>query len=224
MLAGTLALGLSLAGGWLSPRPLRDRLRLGGGVPLPAWAWVAAAVGCFSVGQSLESLAVLTGAWGWTASLKGLLAAGQGPLGTFALLLFFGSPVAGTAEELFFRGYAQTRLVERWGRTAGIVGSATLFGLLHLDPIHGPIALLMGVYLGWLAAHTGSVRLPIFVHMLNNGTSFLLTRYAPPAEEYPASLHAALLVVCTFLAVGAVVSLRRITEAPKQEPVMLAGA
>nr|WP_255671312.1 CPBP family intramembrane glutamic endopeptidase [Corallococcus sp. AS-1-6] len=136
-MAGTLGLCLSLAGGWLSPRSLRDRLRLRAGVPLPTWAWVTAAVGCFSVGQSLESLAVLTGAWGWTASLKGLLAAEQGPLGTFALLLFFGSPVAGTTEELFFRGYAQTRFVERWGRTAGIVGSAALLGLLNLDPIHG---------------------------------------------------------------------------------------
>ncbi|MBZ4370213.1 hypothetical protein [Corallococcus sp. AS-1-6] len=82
----------------------------------------------------------------------------------------------------------------------------------------------MGVDLGWLAAHTGSVRLPIFVHMLNNGASFLLTRYAPPAAEYPASLHAALLVVSTFLAVGAVVLLRRITEAPNQAPAMLASA
>ncbi|NOK33645.1 CPBP family intramembrane metalloprotease [Corallococcus exercitus] len=225
MMVGTVALSLALLGGRLSPQPLRERLRLTAGVPLPAWAWLTAAVGCFAVGQSLESLAVLTGAWSWTGSLKGFEAASQGPLGTFALLLFFGSPVAGTAEELFFRGYVQTRLVERWGPKAGVVGAATLFGLLHLDPIHGPITLVVALFLGWLAVHTGSVRLPIFVHILNNGTSFLLGRYAPPSSEYPASVHTALLCVSALLVVGAVVLLRRIPEAPKPEAAaMLAGA
>ncbi|NOK13392.1 CPBP family intramembrane glutamic endopeptidase [Corallococcus exercitus] len=225
MMVGTVALSLALLGGRLSPQPLRERLRLNAGVPLPAWAWLTAAVGCFAVGQCLESLAVLTGAWSWTGSLKGFQAASQGPLGTFALLLFFGSPVAGTAEELFFRGYVQTRLVERWGPKAGVVGAATLFGLLHLDPIHGPITLVVALFLGWLAVHTGSVRLPIFVHILNNGTSFLLGRYAPPSSEYPASVHTALLCVSTLLVVGAVVLLRRIPEAPKPAaPAVLAGA
>ncbi|WP_338262130.1 CPBP family intramembrane glutamic endopeptidase [Corallococcus caeni] len=225
MMVGTVALSLALLGGRLSPQPLRERLRLRAGVPLPAWAWLTAAVGCFAVGQCLESLAVLTGAWNWTGSLKGFQAASQGPLGTFALLLFFGSPVAGTAEELFFRGYVQTRLVDRWGPKAGVVGAATLFGLLHLDPIHGPITLVVALFLGWLAVHTGSVRLPIFVHILNNGASFLLGRYAPPSSEYPTSVHTALLCVSALLVVGAVVLLRRIPEAPKPAaPVVLAGA
>ncbi|MFP2898828.1 CPBP family intramembrane glutamic endopeptidase [Corallococcus sp. 4LFB] len=225
MLVGTVALSLALLGGRLSPRPLGERLRLEAGVPLPAWAWLTAAVGCFAVGQSLESLAVLTGAWSWTGSLKGFEAASQGPLGTFALLLFFGSPVAGLAEELFFRGYVQTRLVERWGPKAGVVGAATLFGLLHLDPIHGPITLVVALFLGWLAVHTGSVRLPIFVHILNNGTSFLLSRYAPPSSEYPASVHTTLLCVCLLLVVGAVVLLRRLPDASQPAaPAVLAGA
>nr|WP_253895914.1 CPBP family intramembrane glutamic endopeptidase [Corallococcus exercitus] len=157
----------------------------------------------------MESLAVLTGVWDYTASLKGLQATSQSSVATFALLLFFGSLVAGTAEELFFRGYVQTRLVERWGRTAGIAGAATIFGIMHLDPIHSPVALGMGLFLGWLAERTGSLRLPIFVHVFNNLASFLLSRYAPSTTELPTSVHVTLLVVCSLVFVGAVMALRR---------------
>ncbi|WP_158619417.1 hypothetical protein [Corallococcus sp. AB011P] len=45
------------------------------------------------------------------------------------------------------------------------------------------------------------MQLPILVYMLNNGTSCRFSRYALPSAEYPTSLHAALLVVCTLLAV-----------------------
>nr|WP_242592942.1 CPBP family intramembrane glutamic endopeptidase [Corallococcus exiguus] len=167
----------------------------------------------------MESVAVLTGAWDYTASLKGLQVTSQGPFATFAVLLFFGTLVAGTAEELFFRGYVQTRLVERWGRAAGIAGSATLFGILHLDPIHSPVALVMGLLLGWLAERTGSLRLPIFVHVFNNLTSFLLSRYAPSTTELPASIHVTLLAVCSLAFVGTVTALRWMDARPP-EPVL----
>ncbi|RKH53339.1 CPBP family intramembrane glutamic endopeptidase [Corallococcus llansteffanensis] len=211
MTSSLTGLCVALLGGWLSPRPLRERLRLTTGASLPVWAWGAALVGCFALGQALESLSVLTGVWDWTSSLKGLQATSQGSFGTFVMLMFFGTLVAGTAEELFFRGYVQTRLVERWGRWGGIAGAATLFGFIHLDPIHSPLALVLGLYLGWLAERTGSVRLPVFVHILNNAASFLLTRFALSATELATSVHLALLVGCSLLALGAVVLLLRRT-------------
>ncbi|GMT97219.1 hypothetical protein KH5H1_13380 [Corallococcus caeni] len=223
MTSSLLGMTAALLGGVLSPKPLKERLRLGKGTPLPAWAWGAALVGCFTMGQAMESLSVLTGIWDYTASLKALQATSQGSFATFALLLFFGTLVAGTAEELFFRGYVQTRLVERWGRWAGIAGAAALFGLLHLDPIHSPMALMMGLFLGWLAERTGSLRLPIFVHILNNLTSFLLSRYAPSTAQLPAAVHVTLLAVCSLAFVGVVMALRRVDARPP-EPAVLAGS
>ncbi|RKH98685.1 CPBP family intramembrane metalloprotease [Corallococcus sp. AB038B] len=219
MTSSCFGLAAALLGGFLSPTPLRLRLRLDAGTPIPAWAWVAALVGCFTMGQAMESLSVLAGVWNSGASLRGLQAASQGSVATFAALLFFGSLVAGTGEELFFRGYVQTRLVERWGRTAGIAGAATLFGILHFDPIHSPMALMMGLFLGWLAERTGSLRLPIFVHVFNNLTSFLLSRYAPSTTELPASIHVTLLAVCSLAFVGTVTALRRMDARPP-EPVL----
>ncbi|NPD29182.1 CPBP family intramembrane glutamic endopeptidase [Corallococcus exiguus] len=219
MTSSCFGLAAALLGGFLSPTPLRQRLRLDAGTSIPAWAWVAALVGCFTMGQAMESLSVLAGVWNSGASLRGLQAASQGSVATFAALLFFGSLVAGTGEELFFRGYVQTRLVERWGRTAGIAGAATLFGILHFDPIHSPMALMMGLFLGWLAERTGSLRLPIFVHVFNNLTSFLLSRYAPSTTELPASVHVTLLAVCSLAFVGTVTALRRMDARPP-EPVL----
>lgn len=187
---------------------------------MPAWGWGAAVVGCFTLGQALESLAVLTGARGETELLKGLHVTSQSSVVTFALFLFFGSLAEGTAEELFFRGYVQTRLVERWGRKAGIAGAATLFGILHFDPIHSLMALLMGLFLGWLAERTGSVRLPIFVHVFNNLTSFLLSLDAPSTAQLPVSVHVTLLGGGSLAFVGTVIALRRMDARPPEPAVL----
>ena len=222
--SSTTLLSTALLGGALSPQPLRERLRLQAGAPLPAWAWGVAVVGCVALGQVLESLSILTGAWQWTTALKVVEASRQAPPGLFALLLLFGAVGAGTGEELFFRGYLQTRLVQRWGRVAGIAVSATVFGLIHTDPIHTPIALVLGVFLGWLAERTGSVRLPIVVHVLNNTTSFLLTRYVTPFSQMPASANLALVVGCSLLSLGAIVVLRRMGTPAVESRTALAGS
>jgi membrane protease YdiL (CAAX protease family) len=81
------------------------------------------------------------------------------------------------------------------------------------------MALGMGLFLGWLAERTGSLRLPIFVHVFNNLTSFLLSRYAPSTTELPTSVHVTLLAVCSLVLVGVVAVLRRM-EPRSQEPAL----
>lgn len=57
----------------------------------------------------------------------------------------------GFSEEIFFRGYVQTRLVERYGAPCGILIGSVVFTLLHLmgRPL-SPAAIFSGVIL-WLA-------------------------------------------------------------------------
>ena len=45
-----------------------------------------------------------------------------------ALLLFF---LMGPAEEIYWRGFVQRRLVERWGVRAGVLGTAIVYALVH---------------------------------------------------------------------------------------------
>lgn len=100
----------------------------------------------------------------------------------FALAAFFIAGTAPIAEELFFRGYLQTRLRERWGRTIAIALSAIAFGVFHMDPIQSLFAAAMGVALGYVAERSGSIRPAIAGHVFNNLVAVLIAR----AVEAPA--------------------------------------
>lgn len=74
----------------------------------------------------------------------------------------------GIAEEIFFRGLLQTRLVASWGRWPGIIAASAAFGLIHLDPLQGSIAFAAGLFLGSIVERFGGVRPSILAHAVNN--------------------------------------------------------
>jgi len=90
--------------------------------------------------------------------------------------------LAGLGEEMLFRGVVQP-LFERWvavggwGRTAGLLLSNVIFGLLHLiTPTYALLAGAMGVYFGILLDVTGPRNLwtPIVAHGLYDYLAFLV--------------------------------------------------
>jgi membrane protease YdiL (CAAX protease family) len=175
-LSVTMLLGASLIGAAASPIPMRKRLRLRNSSERLR-VYVVAILGLVVAGQTFEYLSIWLGLRDGTSALDFLakvIASMPGP--AFAALLVVGSLGAGIAEELFFRGYMQTRLVERWGAPLGIVLSAAAFGILHFDPLHSSIAFIMGLYLGWLAELRQSILLPIVAHVGNNIVAFVATR------------------------------------------------
>ncbi len=129
--------------------------------------------------------------------------AGLSPGGLAAMLLA-ASAVAPIAEELFFRGYVQTRLCRRLGAWPGVVLASALFGLVHLDWIHTPSAFLIGLYLGWLTLRAGSIRPSMLAHAANNAV-WVLATWAQLGTGMARSAHAALLV---FYAVTIVLGVR----------------
>jgi membrane protease YdiL (CAAX protease family) len=77
------------------------------------------------------------------------------------------------SEELLFRGVIERALLDTWhSRWAAIVVSAVLFGAVHLWVHHFPnwnwmwVATLLGLFLGWAYARTGSIRAPMVTHAL----------------------------------------------------------
>jgi membrane protease YdiL (CAAX protease family) len=213
LLGGGLAACLSFAlcalvPASLSPELFEARLRL---ARRPRWlAWgIAAALGMLGVGQACSGV----------FALAGLDEAGA--LGQIHRALWRPSPAlaaasfaivgvgAGVAEELFFRGYAQTRLAQRWGATASVVVSAALFGVAHLDPIHSTFAFLAGLFLGWASLRTGSVRVTAVAHVLNNAVSLVGMAITDPARRTPTSEAIAQLVAGAVLLAVSVVALRR---------------
>ena len=90
--------------------------------------------------------------------------------------------LAPVGEELFFRGIIQTCIHKavpaRFGslrhRWVAIAATALLFGAMHYGtPQHIPALTCFGVVVGYLYERTGSLTLPILVHMLFNAKTML---------------------------------------------------
>ena len=128
----------------------------------------AAVLGMLALGQTLDSVTMLTGL-GQRGSMpairQALTGIGGGEL--FAAVVVLGL-MAGAAEELFFRGYMQSRLRMAWHAWPAILATSVAFGLLHMEWIHATMALILGVYLGALTERSGSALPAIVCHVANN--------------------------------------------------------
>jgi len=56
----------------------------------------------------------------------------------------------------------------------GIIISSALFAIIHLNPIQVVFAMPAGIFLGWIYCKTGSLLVPICIHIINNTISFIL--------------------------------------------------
>jgi len=95
------------------------------------------------------------------------------------LVLSFVSMViaAPIVEEILFRGYILDAIRKIHGDTVAVLGSAGLFGLLHLEPYVIGMASLGGVIYGWVRIKTGSLWPSIVSHMVWNFLVFLYIWY-----------------------------------------------
>lgn len=100
---------------------------------------------------------------------------------------------AGLGEEALFRGVLQP-LADRFLPTAAAVALvAILFGLAHaVTRTYAVIAGLVGLYLGLLLLVTGTLLVPIVVHVLYDFVALLvLVRRAPDLVDSPSEAEAA---------------------------------
>jgi len=109
----------------------------------------------------------------------------------------------GLGEETFFRGFMQTRLVASWGRWPGIVATAAAFGLLHFDPVQGPQAFVLGLFLGWVVVRLDGIRPSMAAHVANNAAFVLLAgptgSGSRRVEAMVVALAAVVFAACTFV-------------------------
>lgn len=103
------------------------------------------------------------------------------------------------AEEFLFRGYSQTRLVQRWGRGWGISITAVLFGIMHFDLLQSPFALGFGFYIGYLAEKSGSIRPGMVCHAVNNSIQVVLGHFAQGGNQEMPRPAAAMLALIALV-------------------------
>jgi len=135
-------------------------------------------IGTLALGQALDSLTTIVGLAdrGSLATIRRALEGAVGPE-LFAAVLVIG-PLAGTAEEIFFRGYMQTTLSTRWRPAIAIVITSVAFGVMHLEWVHALLALALGLWLGFVAEQKGSALPAVTAHVINNTLFTLLTATA----------------------------------------------
>jgi len=166
-------------------------------------------LGMLALGQMLDSLTWLVGLGerGSMVIVRRVLETAVGP-DLFGAVVVFGV-IAAAAEELFFRGYMQTRLAEAWGPSRAIVVTAACFGVLHVDisGVHMVLAFAMGLYLGAVVERTGSVLPAIVCHIVNNVVYTLQTAFAGTLQDR--RTNAVVAAACALLFVLCLAWLRR---------------
>ena len=171
-------------------------------------------LGTLALSQALESLTILLGVGpgpglDWIARTM----ADAPPLGVLLAVLVVGV-LAPVGEELFFRGYLQTRLRRAWSAGPAIVATALAFGVIHGEPVHGVLAFALGLYLGLLTERAESVVPAIICHAANNSVSVVLSAWMGSPESVGA--NAAILVVTAPVVVAAIWWMTRL---PRSQPV-----
>lgn len=139
----------------------------------------------------------------------------SGPLDALVSILAI-AVVPAACEELLFRGLVLGSFLRPLGGSGAVLGSALLFGLIHVDAAGGslslyrvPFAFAVGIGLGILRLRSGSLVPSFLAHALLNTVTFI----AVPLTETPYQglpkpepvLGAALFVVG---AIGAAAALR----------------
>lgn len=154
-----------------------------------AWRWV---VGGLLASFCCSGLAVLVVEWvvrllrpDFQPPEHGVFTTLQSSQTTWAmrlLTLVSAAVLAPVGEECLFRGIVQTAikkimaprkrsLYHRW---VGIAAAATFFGMMHVNtPQFIPALIIFGLILGYLYERTGSLWVPISVHMLFNVKSLV---------------------------------------------------
>jgi hypothetical protein len=79
----------------------------------------------------------------------------------------------GLGEELWCRGFLGRGLVGNYGAVLGVIASSFFFGLIHVDPCQGTMAMLMGLWLHFVYLTSRSLWLPMLLHFINNSLGVL---------------------------------------------------
>jgi len=121
----------------------------------------------------------------------------------FAVLVIGVGP--GIGEELWCRGFLGRGLVGNFGWIGGVILTSFFFGLIHVDPSQGTMAMLLGVWLHFVYITTRSLWMPMLLHFLNNSLA-ILANHLPFLEALDLPLKAIPwhLFPATLLALGAI--------------------
>ena len=187
--------------------------------------YLCVAVTCVGCMLLNTALAEYTSAYDWyTDVLKEIGSMGNNPIGALCICLI--GPIL---EEVVFRGAILRRLLETsWKPWVAILVSAIIFAIAHGNLVQGGAALVLGCAMGCVYYYTRSLWPCIFIHVLNNTTSTVLswTLAGTPYEDIgaiPIGANVILAVAGVVLIYFAVQKIAKMTQnrTPLPPPIEL---
>ncbi|MCL2626760.1 MAG: CPBP family intramembrane metalloprotease [Cystobacterineae bacterium] len=114
-------------------------------------------------------------------------------------------------EEVFFRGFIQPKLIQRWGAPLGLLVTSVLFSFIHVDPIGFLARLALGVLFGWLAYAGASLWVSVLAHVSYNLLVYLIYVWVSYGGDEPSTelsfLGPGILFLWLALGTGSMVAL-----------------
>ena len=114
-------------------------------------------------------------------------------------------------EEWLCRGLVLRGLMKRMNPTGAILVSAAFFAILHMNPWQAIPAFLLGILFGYVYYRTGSLKLTMLMHCVNNTFSLLLSK-VPGLEDIESFMdilspwaYAGIYVACVLMLASAVI-------------------
>lgn len=123
------------------------------------------------------------------------------PKGIFGFLLYTLSTaiVPAVLEEFALRGIVLGTL-RKFGDTFALITSSLCFGIMHGNFEQIPFAFMAGLILGFVTIKTGSLRVAVFIHFLNNFISVAFSYMRGISETQQNLIYVMLLAVFLVLA------------------------
>ena len=111
------------------------------------------------------------------------------------------------AEELLFRGVVYKRLKLYFGVTPALIGSALIFGIMHVNLVQFLYAAVIGLLLAFVLEKTGKLSMAVFGHIAANLVAVLRTETGWLEFSFYPTVNGILFTVVMAVAGIAVVSL-----------------
>ena len=134
----------------------------------------------------------------------------NGPLWVALLSVSIFAPLF---EEWLCRGLVLRGLMKNMNPTGAILVSAAFFAVLHMNPWQALPAFILGVLFGYVYYRTGSLKLTMLMHCVNNTFSVILSRI-PALEEAETFMdilspwaYAGIYIACVLMLASAIILL-----------------
>ena len=134
----------------------------------------------------------------------------NGPLWVALLSVSIFAPLF---EEWLCRGLVLRGLLKHMNPTGAILTSAAFFAVLHMNPWQAIPAFILGILFGYVYYRTGSLKLTMLMHCVNNTFSVILSRI-PSLEDAETFMdilspwaYAGIYIACVLMLASAIILL-----------------